>query len=178
MVNLIRGIRAENLLEVLRWVEVDGVLLLLRNTNDEFVIRLFNGPLDFAVASVAGGLVQAMQRNLVDASTVRLLTDTLNDGCNAVDAAFKEVGNDVAAKIQQGKDWTLAYLEKKDEQDIPVPGDDMVCGDGTVESEAPEARAESRPPARRRRSLSPTPEGGDARPRRCRGSAGCGRVCP
>jgi len=98
IVQLMRGVRAGQLLAVLQCVEVEGVVRLLENTNAELVVRLFDS-LEATVTSVAGGLAGAMRHTPI-ATTVRHVTDALNDGLVAAD----KVVQDVRDKIYWGSE--------------------------------------------------------------------------
>lgn len=87
---LVQQVSARQLLEVLRRVEVDGVLRLLESANIELVVRVFKGPLEAAVSLVAGSLADAV-RNPRVATTVRQLTDALNDGFVAAEKGMQGV---------------------------------------------------------------------------------------
>jgi hypothetical protein len=77
LVQLVQGVSADKLLEVLRRVGAEGVARLLSSTNVELIIRLWNGPLEDVVTLAAGGLSN-MQRNPTAAVAVKKTTDSMN----------------------------------------------------------------------------------------------------
>ena len=77
-------VKADQLLEVLRRVEVEGVARILEHTNMDLVLRVFNGPLEAAVGTFASSLAEAM-RHPTAASTVKQMTDRLNDSMIVAD---------------------------------------------------------------------------------------------
>ena len=94
MVRLVQGIPAEKLLPVLESLEIKEVLTLLENTNADFVVRLFNGPLDSVVSTMAGSFAVALaDRNI--AELVKHSTDTIQAGLAKAD--------DVLARGQQAR---------------------------------------------------------------------------
>lgn len=110
---IIQGTSANNLLEVLRRVEVDGVLLFLENTNIEFVIRVFNGPLDTAVAATVAGSFADSLRNPLVASSLKQLTDGLNDTFQAADQAQQTAVDYAMQNVQRP---VLDYVRRGKEQ--------------------------------------------------------------
>merc|ERR1719203_445855 len=98
---LVQKVSAKQLLDILRRVEVSGVQRLLENTNIELVIRIFNGPLEAAVGTVAGGLAEAL-RNPDVANTVKQLTDRLNDTFTVADKAVQDWQQALRRAKEQG----------------------------------------------------------------------------
>mmetsp|Transcript_96855 Transcript_96855/g.250492 ORF Transcript_96855/g.250492 Transcript_96855/m.250492 type:complete len:292 (-) Transcript_96855:577-1452(-) len=84
---LVQGVKAKQLLDILRRVEVDRIGVLLQNTNIDLVVRLFNGPLEAAVGGVAGHLAGAMMLDPRAAKGVKQLTDALHGGILGLDKA-------------------------------------------------------------------------------------------
>lgn len=69
---------ALKLLKVLESLELSGVLRLLEHTNADFVVRLFNGPLDSVVATMAGSVAEALVDRQI-AGLVKHGTDTIQE---------------------------------------------------------------------------------------------------
>eukprot|EP00929_Paragymnodinium_shiwhaense_P000499 TRINITY_DN100737_c0_g1_i1.p1 TRINITY_DN100737_c0_g1~~TRINITY_DN100737_c0_g1_i1.p1 ORF type:complete len:560 (-),score=141.70 TRINITY_DN100737_c0_g1_i1:291-1970(-) len=112
---LVRQVKPVQLLQVLRAVEVDGVLRLLENTNIDIIVRLFNGPLETTISSVAGGLAEAMRHPVV-ASNVRQLTNALNDGIVKTNTLTQKTIQDVKTIVDRGKAERGAGEEEDDYQ--------------------------------------------------------------
>ncbi|CAL1138796.1 unnamed protein product [Cladocopium goreaui] len=106
MLRLVQGIPAEKMLDVLQSLETKDVLRLLetlgssalpaisRNTNADFVVRLFNGPLDSVVSTMAGSVASALTDRTI-AELVKHSTDTIQAGLAKAD--------DVLARGQQAR---------------------------------------------------------------------------
>ena len=63
---------------MLESLELSGVLRLLEHTNADFVVRLFNGPLDSVVATMAGSVAEALVDRQI-AGLVKHGTDTIQE---------------------------------------------------------------------------------------------------
>lgn len=90
MATMIQKVSAQDLLDILRRVQVSGLQRLLENTNVELVVRIFNGPLEHAVGLVAGGLAEAL-RNPVAAKLMKNTTDSLGYHMVRADRAVLDV---------------------------------------------------------------------------------------
>eukprot|EP00928_Gymnodinium_smaydae_P034728 TRINITY_DN24547_c0_g1_i1.p1 TRINITY_DN24547_c0_g1~~TRINITY_DN24547_c0_g1_i1.p1 ORF type:complete len:193 (-),score=34.29 TRINITY_DN24547_c0_g1_i1:94-672(-) len=96
---LIQGVSAHKLLEVLRRIGAENVATILANTNVDFIIRLWNGPLESAVSFFAGGLSE-VEKHRLPAFTIKKVTDKVNSRFLAYDR-----------KVQRGKELRLARRE-------------------------------------------------------------------
>lgn len=76
---LVQRVSAEKLLEALRRVGPEGIARILANTNVDFVIRLWNGPLEGAVTFMAGTLSE-IERNRIAAKALKKATDGMDYG--------------------------------------------------------------------------------------------------
>jgi len=106
---LLQGVRPEKILEVLRRVKVEDALLLLEHTNTEFAVQLFNGPLEPAVAAMAGRAAHALSNPLA-ATAHEHATDAVGTVLGTVDQTAKGVSLAIMkGKEQRGADAGSAY---------------------------------------------------------------------
>eukprot|EP00445_Apocalathium_hangoei_P007057 CAMPEP_0203842814 /NCGR_PEP_ID=MMETSP0359-20131031/2215_1 /ASSEMBLY_ACC=CAM_ASM_000338 /TAXON_ID=268821 /ORGANISM="Scrippsiella Hangoei, Strain SHTV-5" /LENGTH=819 /DNA_ID=CAMNT_0050757473 /DNA_START=49 /DNA_END=2508 /DNA_ORIENTATION=- len=117
MATLIQKVSAQDLLDILRRVEVSGLQRLLENTNVELVVRIFNGPLEHAVGLVAGGLAEAL-RNPVAAKLMKNTTDSLGYHMVRADRAVLDVqeairkANEAQLPDAEGGNWLASAVCK------------------------------------------------------------------
>ncbi|CAJ1343810.1 unnamed protein product [Effrenium voratum] len=100
MVRLVQGIPAAKLLAVLESLDPEDVLRLLEQVNADFAVRLFNGPLDSVIATMAGRFANVMTDKHI-AELVKHSTDTLQAGLATAD--------DVLARGQQARGGEKSY---------------------------------------------------------------------
>jgi len=84
LAQLVQEVKAENLLDVLGRLGAVAVARILENTNIDFIIRLWNGPLEKTVNVFASSLSE-LEKHPVAASSIKRVTDTLNVGLTFVD---------------------------------------------------------------------------------------------
>jgi hypothetical protein len=90
MAQIIQGVKAEQLMEVLHRVSLEDLVRLLAHTNAELIVRVFNGPLESTVATVAGITAGALQ-NPRAAQAINQFTDHLTVGLQQADRLVDDV---------------------------------------------------------------------------------------
>lgn len=85
---LVQRVKAQNLLEALRRTEAAGAARILENTNVDFVIRLWNGPLEDAVTSMSQRLSE-LERNKIAATAVKMATDGMDYGLERMESKVR-----------------------------------------------------------------------------------------
>jgi len=106
MAHLVHHTEPRHLLEVLRHVEVEGVLCLLANTNETLVIQILRLPLEQSISSIseiAGTLATAMQRHPSLAATISHQSDQLVRTMKSCKDAKERLRNGIRTSVDRGK---------------------------------------------------------------------------
>lgn len=101
MAMLVHAVEPRQLLDVLRRVEVEGVLCLLANTNEELVIRIMRGPLDHCMSEIAGVMATEMQKHPHLAAAIAWNSDQLVKMINNTKEAKRRIRDKM--KVLKGK---------------------------------------------------------------------------
>jgi len=103
MGELIHKVEPRQLLDVLRGVEVEGVLCLLENTHQALVIQTFRLPLEQSLAEIAGALGTAMQKHPFLAATIAHQSEQLVKHARSAKYAKRRLHEGLQTNLHRGK---------------------------------------------------------------------------